>query len=387
MPRPALLELDKFIEVLGFRLDKLDHIIIASLAERMELARLVEEWKHHHDDQPILRQTIEDKRLNQVTEWAKEKGLDPNFARSLFYLIICESCKVQVDQLQGRSFEQDALYEANREEWYQILKKNLLKLTTEVASSYDDDYIGSAPFATNCYLEFEKNILRNEVSALRGLENKALAIELGCATGRIVFELAPDFDRVIGYDISEDMIAIARNKNGPENVEFIKSDIDDGIPVDAGSTSLVVMNFGTASSVRYIKKLINGLKRVLKKDGRFLLSFYNTGALFYQFFIPWSVGLTAKIDTARHCLNVCFNEQLFQIYARPYTIREIKNLFIRENALTISKIKTYPTIAAILPDEFFKEDASREAIKKIDHQLANQERGAYILVTGRKTSD
>lgn len=143
------------------------------------------------------------------------------------------------------------------------------------------------------------------------------------------------------------------------------------------------MNLGTASDVRNIQIVIAEITRILKKDGRFILSFYNAGALFYQWFIPWPIGLTAEIDTVKHCLNVRLDGKIFQVYAKPCTVREVKQLLGR-NKLVVSQIQTYPTIAAILPDEFFKEDASKKAIAAIDNQLASMDKGAYILVTGRK---
>jgi SAM-dependent methyltransferase len=170
-----------------------------------------------------------------------------------------------------------------------------------------------------------------------------------------------------------------------QNVSFAEVDIEQEIPAEENSASLVVMNLGTASDIHEIELLISRIRNILMKDGQFLLSFYNAGSLYYQLSIPWHLGLTAEIDPTEHCLNVHVEGDDYLVYARPYTVREIKGLFRRHQDLTISQISTYPTIASILPNEFFIEERSKKAIGAIDKKLAGMDKGAYILVTGRKT--
>ena len=91
------------LEKLGARLEKIDQNIIIFLAERMKLAKQVEKCKNFHGHQPILRFGIEKQRLDQVKKWEEEKNLNPVFAQSIFYMIISESCRIQIDQLQSRN--------------------------------------------------------------------------------------------------------------------------------------------------------------------------------------------------------------------------------------------------------------------------------------------
>lgn len=88
------------LKKLGVNLKKIDRNIILLLAERMKLAKQVEKCKNLHDHQPILRFEIEKQRLDQVKKWAEEKDLNPIFAQSIFYMIISESCRVQINQLE-----------------------------------------------------------------------------------------------------------------------------------------------------------------------------------------------------------------------------------------------------------------------------------------------
>ena len=383
----TLIDSDDFLKVLGVELAKVDNVLISVLSKRMDLAKLVQEWKARHGKQPILRLETEDARIAQFAQWAGAKGLNQNFARAILYSIIAESCRVQIGQLQSISAE-EAIYDENREKWYQLLKNNLLALTAQVASEYDVMYEDNAPFATKSYLEFEGYVIETEINALKATGNTGIAIDIGCATGRVAFQSSPDFEKVIGYDISPDMIKVAKSKcdiNGASNAEFIETDIENGIPLDNNSVSLAVMNLGTASDIRDIRKVLSEIKRVLKEDGRFVLSFYNTGAIFYRNFIPWSVSLTAEIDSVKHFLSVHRNEKTFNIFARSFTTREVRNLLEKER-LTISSVLTHPAVASILPDGFFAEKELKDTIAKIDKKLAVLDDGAYIIATGRKNS-
>ncbi|TSC94561.1 MAG: hypothetical protein CEN87_402 [Parcubacteria group bacterium Licking1014_1] len=379
------------LKELGKRLKKVDHHLVALLAKRTILAKQVQERKRIDGNQPIIRLETEEQRLSDVRKWADRRGVNPTFAESIFYFIIAESCRVQIDHLQANTGEIEKLRKANKEEFYKILKNNLLALTAETASSHDDNYGASADYATALYMKFEDEAINREIDTLRSLNNLDLALDLGCATGRIAFMVAPHFAKTIGIDISPQMIDESYKKNipGDNSIEFREFDLENGIPVENESASLVVMNLGTASDIRDIKRMVAATKRVLKKDGRFAFSFYNAGALLYRWSVPWPPSLTAEINMDTHCLNVRIRDKLFTVHARPYSVREIKKLFTG-NGLSIGSIKTYPTITPILPSEFFDEqdpekiNEMESIAKELEYRLADLEKGAYILVTGRK---
>lgn len=368
------------LKELGVRLRKVDQHLIALLAKRMNLALQVEEFKQTKG-QPIYRPKIEDERLQEVRKWAQERGLNPNFAQALLYLIIDESCKVQADYLQQTPERKEE--PQDEEAWYQNLKQNLLALTAKVAPIYDERYHKTF-FATHSYLEFEQHVLDQELALLK---DRSLLIDLGCATGRMTFRLAHSFDRVVGYDISPEMIYQARKKLKKANFEhmsFEVVDIECGIPQEDKRASLIVMNLGTASDLRNIKHVLIEAQRVMKPESRIFLSFYNANALLYRWeFIPWPVSLAAEINLTKHCLDVhCGSEGVFSVYARPYTTKEIRSLFPK--GIKITQILTHPTIGSVLPNDIFEEKAIRESIVEIDRKLAELDSGAYILVMGKK---
>lgn len=366
------------LEELGSRLRKVDKHLVSLLSQRMKLAGQVEEYKRAHN-QPLLRFEIEDKRLAGIREWAEHAGINPNFASSILYFIIREACAVEIDQLQDS--KKHDIDPDNEEEWFWHLKHGLLRLTEQIAPVYDNQ-CESGFFATRSYINFEKNILERELAMLG---NNDVALDLGCATGRMSIRLANAFEKIIGYDISPAMIEQAEIKARAQNLHktaFRVEDLENGIPQLENSVSLVVMNLGTASDIRNIEFLLKEIKRVLKPKGRFFLSFYNSQALFYRWFIPWPVSLMAEINLVKNCLDVRFEGKIYSVYARPYTIEEVKELMPK--GLSIASTLTYPTIGAILPNEFFEEEIARTSIEEIDYQLTGLNSGAYILVSGVK---
>ena len=89
------------LKKLGACLEEIDQKIIILLAERMKLAKQVAEYKGVQI--PIIRTGVENKRLKKIEELAKKKNLNPSFIRAIFYLIIAESCRVQINQLQSKN--------------------------------------------------------------------------------------------------------------------------------------------------------------------------------------------------------------------------------------------------------------------------------------------
>lgn len=371
------------LEELGVRLRKVDQHVVELLGQRMRLSLQVEEYKRQRK-QPIFRGEVEKRRLDEAYEWAARYGLNPEFARSIFYAIIGESCKMQMIQLQGEV--DPAAKDLDEEQWHKQLKENLLRLTARCAPTYDEQY--SATFyATRLHAEFEQHLI---MEVCRGCRGEAPALDLGCATGRVAFMLGNYFAEVVGYDLSPDMVRIARSKYGdapPNNkkLRFEVADLEECIPQPDRTVALAVMSMGFASDLRLIRKVLREVHRVLVPGGMAFLSFYNAEALLYRWeFIPWPVGLAAEINLQKHCLEVRWAEnEVYPIYARPYTLDEINNLMPR--GLPILKTTTHPTICSILPDVLFDNEQVRDSIGAIDVKLADENSGAYITVIARKS--
>lgn len=393
------------LDALRVDIDKTDRHIVALLSKRIELARKIEEAKFS-GGKPILIEETEQGKLGTLAGLASKKGLSIPFVQSLFYSLFSESCRIQTKQRDQRSG--DALSSVEDDDKrYQRLKQNLLDLTDQLMHKESGTY-NIDSFGTISYLDFERDVIKNEIGTLESLGNNNMAIDLGCGVGIVSFSMTPHFQQVKGFDISPSMIrqaSFVRECTGLDTLRasFEVLDIEDGLPLETESVSFVAMTMGTASDIRNIRRVLASIKRVLKKDGRFVLSFYNSAALFYRWSLPWQVSLMAEINPIDHCLNVHVGDRIFQLYARPYTKREIKRLLAKEG-FHISSLYTYPALAAILPNELFygvdeaqrashrrevrtavhQEEETKRTIQQIDKGLIDSDMGAYILAVGRK---
>lgn len=387
------------LKTLGGRLKRLDRFLIDVLSIRLAhggLSDYVAENKRKLSGDGIFekrRQDVEETRIALMREWAKKMGIDPNFSASLMYQIISESCRVQDElMINKHRRKEDRLDESDPKNVADFQRRELLRLTATVADSYDDDYAKDL-FGSEIYSKFERQILNEIISEI---DDKSLAVDLGCATGIITMDLAPHFKKVIGYDISPDMIRVAKDKvlKGGSNIQFEERDIEAELDLEENSISLAIMNMGTAGDIRNIETVIACLKRCLKPKGKFFLSFYNSESLLSKMgFVPWPTQLAASIDPDKNCLEVHYNRDVYFLYAKPRSMREVGELL---SGLTIEQKYSYPTCASIMPSIILENEDDkgdnaknkevRKLIKKIDMSLATSDvcSGTYIIVTGSK---
>lgn len=364
----------------GRRIKILDNHLIRVIGHRFKLANLVSDAK---DGGPIIARQREQERLDYAAEVANEIGMEPDLARSIIYQIIGAGIKHQTelrdlrDQNTGEFKPNDRSPEA--------LRRNLLTLTERVAGSYDK-HQNDCP-ATSLNYEFEDLVIEDLISGVRSDPNK-LFLDLGTATGRMAFRHGFNFERVVGIDISDSMLDVARSKLKPSSAwkfDFQNADLEFGIPLKDESVSVVVMNNGTASDISNITGLIQEVSRVLVKGGVAYFSFYNKSALVHESILPWQNSIGAIFNPVFDTLEVEIDglRGVIPIFAKPVTVDEAKNLADRH--LSVTKILTYPFITSILPREFISLEVCKDIIQ-FDKKLAlgGDERGAYIIVVARK---
>ena len=103
--------------------------------------------------------------------------------------------------------------------------------------------------------------------------------DIGCGNGRHLIPCAQHCKKVIGLDISEELLKIVQKKldeNNLTNVDLVQSDIAD-MPLEDDSVDYVLF----IASLHNIKgrdrriKALGEVKRILKKDGKSLISVWS----------------------------------------------------------------------------------------------------------------
>ena len=133
--------------------------------------------------------------------------------------------------------------------------------------------------------------------AVRGLQGSML--DVACGTGDMVFELAKRGCTVTGIDLSEEMLAIARQKTAAVNSQFSILNFQladaEALPFADGEFDAVTCAFGVRNFV-HLEQGLREMLRVLKPGGRLVILELATpdSALikpFYQLYarrvIPW----------------------------------------------------------------------------------------------------
>lgn len=108
------------------------------------------------------------------------------------------------------------------------------------------------------------------------LDRTKQALEIGCGIGRFVAALAPEFEHVTGLDISETMIAKARERcAGQENVTLARSSGQDLADIKDRSVDLVlasdVFPYIVAGGRELVDAMFAEIARVLRPQGHLLI--------------------------------------------------------------------------------------------------------------------
>ena len=371
------------LKELGKRLAYTDRHLFSTLGVRLgfgglsDLVALVKQAEERKKTgspvYAIKRPEIESQRLAMARHWAKAQQVDPNFADSILFSIIAESCRVQAERMENYKYA-EAIYGDDAETAYEFQRQQLLELTQAVAPVYDETYSNQF-FGTQLYLNFESEQIKHLV---KGLADRSCLVDLGCATGQIAFNFANRFRHIIGIELSASMIERAQRKlqQNPalrSRLSFVQADLEMNIPLPDCSVSLAIMNFGTASDIRGIDRFLEEVHRILRKDGKFIFSFYNADSLIAAFdFLPWPAPVAAHIDKDRHSLEVHFGGRVYLLHARPYTVAELK-ILLPNFGLSMDQVWTHPVITGIVPQDLL-------SVEQFDSYGTPEEQGHCLTV-------
>ncbi len=107
-----------------------------------------------------------------------------------------------------------------------------------------------------------------EILELKGDE---VVLDFGCGSGRFSYWIAPRVKKVIGLEVTPEMIELAERNRTAENVEF---KVYDGVHFPSFPYSFnLILSAGVLQIMKgeFLRGALSGLARYLKEDGRIYL--------------------------------------------------------------------------------------------------------------------
>ena len=120
----------------------------------------------------------------------------------------------------------------------------------------------------NYYIDLLQKAALQEVLELNGDE---VVLDFGCGSGRFSYWIAPKVRKVVGLEITREMIDLAEKNRTVENVEFM---VYDGIHFPSFPYLFdLILSVGVLQILRgeSLKNTLLSLAQYLRKDGRFCL--------------------------------------------------------------------------------------------------------------------
>ncbi|OCT61267.1 uncharacterized protein LOC100217319 isoform X2 [Xenopus laevis] len=137
-----------------------------------------------------------------------------------------------------------------------------------------------------------KNLVMSYLEEKKGKPFE-LAVDAGCGTGRSTRTLAPYFQKVIGIDVSESQLSVARKCTSNENISYQISPAEE-LPLEDASVDLI--NAGLAAHWFNPEKFGQEAARVLKHGG--CLALHSFSLVFEIEYKDKSEELTAAFSEA-----------------------------------------------------------------------------------------
>lgn len=197
-----------------------------------------------------------------------------------------------------------------------------------------------------------------------------MAVDVGCGTGRYTLPLAPHFKKVLGIDISESQINLAKQMTLAKNVSYMVAPAEK-LPVE--NTSVDLVNVGLAVHWFKIDKFTSEVVRVLKTNGCLALhAFYPATEIEYK---DLSHDLNVVISEVWDTLNQYGDKTIYDLMLFQY--RHIYEAIPLKDKELITDIPV--TIQMTIPDVigFFQSIYTYQVFKEKDVKSAEQ----FILQT------
>jgi demethylmenaquinone methyltransferase/2-methoxy-6-polyprenyl-1,4-benzoquinol methylase len=116
--------------------------------------------------------------------------------------------------------------------------------------------------------------LRRRVAAMAGFHTGARVLDVATGTGAQAFAFTRKGAQVVGIDLSEAMLAVARRKNRSPSLTFRQADATE-LPFADGAFDIACISFGLHEMPKTVReRTLREMARVTKVDGTILVVDY-----------------------------------------------------------------------------------------------------------------
>jgi SAM-dependent methyltransferase len=170
--------------------------------------------------------------------------------------------------------------------WIQMIDYRTSHMLPNKGASYDATF-QNLPYRKLVW-EWEKDILREAVNAIRREKKSIKYLDFACGTGRILGFLEDKVDTSFGVDVSPEMLEVARQKSG--KATLILGDLTQQTLFDQGSFDLVTaFRFFLNAEPTLKEDALRAIHQALRDDGYLIFNIHmNKGCLLER--ILWAYG-------------------------------------------------------------------------------------------------
>lgn len=193
-----------------------------------------------------------------------------------------------------------------------------------IATEYDKFH------ATHGLLDFDQSIVHAEVDRLND-RRPALVLDLGCGTGRSLVYAHQQGHRVLGVDLSAEMLRCAHEKLTAQcksdadraRVQWMQANMVELQPIESQSVDLALCLYSSIGMVRGLANRANCMQhvqRVLKPGGRFVVHVHNRQNW-------WLTAMGRKLIW-KDLIQACVDRQHHECGDRFYSYRNLPSMFL-----------------------------------------------------------
>lgn len=191
-------------------------------------------------------------------------------------------------------------------------------------TDYMEDLLTNLPESYKKRFEEEKKYLQKMIS------NDTNVLEIGCGNGRSIFDVLTKTKDIVGIDHNDKAITVAKNNFSQySSVKIIKADATH-LPFNNEEFDFVICMFTFENLGDKKFKVLEEMKRVLKKSGKIIISVFSENALDERLKAYKALGVKIK-EIKNGTVVFDIDKHLGDNISEQFTKKQLEDIFSRAN--------------------------------------------------------